>query len=305
MPVYFFLALLSSLFFVSCKEKPSKNIGLKSGGACGNVEHGGSVIRIRYQIDSSGICRSEEQRAVCDQGVLSRFTGTYTLESCGSRTLYPSSQSCEWEGEEIKNRSEAKRLRYREGVVADLSQCEPETQYAICRDGVISSWSGTYRSETCRTSDGRVYNGEGQGLSLSSFVFNRSSGLIQLASNPRYCLHKEGYGSGNGAAVGLYECRNGDRKNTWKFLDDGRIQSQDNDEYCLHVKGQSSITDGQEIHLWECRVTNSNSKWRLQTSGQIELAAQTGLCLGATPTTTSTGSSLGNGDKVVLTDDCQ
>ncbi len=55
--------------------------------SCGNIANGESISRVMYQsssVSTDSICISENQIAICNNGVMSNYSGTYSYSSCTS-----------------------------------------------------------------------------------------------------------------------------------------------------------------------------------------------------------------------------
>lgn len=112
--------------------------------ACGTVASGGEAVRVRYRdahVQYGAACVSEEQHAVCSDGTLDAWSGTYVLESC---TPFPPSDCGATEHGKF-----AERTRYRAASVAYGSSCVSESQQALCQNGALGAWSGSFAFEAC------------------------------------------------------------------------------------------------------------------------------------------------------------
>ena len=96
---------------------------------CGTIEDGTNSVRVMYASSTAiepSVCISEAQAALCTNGTLGAFSGTYTNISCTvSRTRYStSSTSCP-------------------------TPCAAESQSQICNSGFCGNWSGTHTNASC------------------------------------------------------------------------------------------------------------------------------------------------------------
>jgi hypothetical protein len=112
--------------------------------SCGDVAHGTSDERVRYEaatVDFGATCVQETQTALCDNGELGEWSGTFTFGAC---TVGPAAD-CEngIHGEVLE------RTRYQSATVPYGETCVKETQTQTCNDGTWEDWTGTYAFESC------------------------------------------------------------------------------------------------------------------------------------------------------------
>ncbi len=112
--------------------------------ACGDTPHGESAERVRYltaTVEYGETCTEETQTALCENGALGEWSGTYTFGAC---TVGPAAD-CEGGAHgEVRTRT-----RYLAGAVAWNEACQEESQSQICNDGVWTEWTGSYTYESC------------------------------------------------------------------------------------------------------------------------------------------------------------
>jgi hypothetical protein len=113
-------------------------------GSCGKISNGGIVARTMYRLASpaSGqLCEPQIQTALCTDGVVGTFSGTYQNETCNG--VMPRScldtQSGEFES----------RIMYQSATVASGQSCVKEIQKRLCSDGTFGAYSGTYTKSSC------------------------------------------------------------------------------------------------------------------------------------------------------------
>lgn len=113
--------------------------------ACGDVAHGELATRTRYRtsiVAWNEMCEYEEQTAVCDDGTLGSWSGSFRAASCDARAP----RSCG----DVSHGDEAARVRYLSSVVDTGRSCDGERQTALCTDGELSAWSGSLTVPSCR-----------------------------------------------------------------------------------------------------------------------------------------------------------
>jgi hypothetical protein len=119
--------------------------------ACGSTPSGSSITRTKYLATTDPVaCKSEVQTSTCTNGVLSPWTGTFTNDTCRVLAKCGTTVSGQY----------STRIRYKTGT--DPVQCLSETQSALCTDGVLGAWSGTYSFTSCTVAltPTNLYNGE-------------------------------------------------------------------------------------------------------------------------------------------------
>jgi hypothetical protein len=111
---------------------------------CAQTPNGGEEQRIRFAtatVPFGDNCVSEVQTRRCENGQLTNWTGSYTVESC---TVTPAA-AC---GSVAHGASET-RTRFRAESVVAPAVCESETQTRVCTNGTFAPWSGSYTFLTC------------------------------------------------------------------------------------------------------------------------------------------------------------
>jgi len=125
-------------------EAGAAGAALEQPATCAEVAPGAAATRVRYQSEHApygGNCASEQQSATCDNGVLGAWTGSYVFEQC---TLLPPSDC-----DAIAHGASATRTRFQVESVAFGKVCVSEQQHALCDNGALGSWSGSYPFEAC------------------------------------------------------------------------------------------------------------------------------------------------------------
>ncbi len=171
--IVYFIAIF---FLCSCQgESPQKHIkNIIPKLSCGLVVHGKSEQRIRFKTSSvsqNAICEDEQQIRICNDGVFSGWSGTFSFESCSVDNSSRLS-SCGL----IAHNETVQRIRYKLSKILDSKMCEEETQIRTCSDGSFDKWSGTFQNETCSsfteiTIDSFEYQG---GFRISADIFGIS-----------------------------------------------------------------------------------------------------------------------------------
>lgn len=111
---------------------------------CGNVASGSHATRVRFRdldVPYGTSCESEQQQASCADGVLGAWSGSFVQESCSP--LPPS--DCE----AAANGAYAERTRFDAASVAYGQKCKSEKQAALCTNGALGAWSGSFAFENC------------------------------------------------------------------------------------------------------------------------------------------------------------
>jgi len=119
--------------------------------SCGTTASGQYATRIKYKASTDpSTCLSETQKALCTNGVLGAWSGTYTYDSCRILAKCGTTLSGQY----------STRIRYKAGT--DPVQCLSQTQSALCTDGVLGTWSGTYTYTSCTVTPAAktLYDGE-------------------------------------------------------------------------------------------------------------------------------------------------
>jgi len=114
---------------------------------CGNINHGDSEDRIRYEssvVSYNQTCSSEKQVRTCSDGEMSNWTGSYDNETC----VVQDPATC---GDTNHNETQS-RMRYKQSSVEFGNVCESEKQVRTCSNGDFSSWSGSYTALSCDVS---------------------------------------------------------------------------------------------------------------------------------------------------------
>ncbi len=137
---------------------------------CGELAHGQSESRIQFRESSvafGGKCESEEQTRSCQNGNLTDWSGSFENSTC--KISDPS--SC---GDVAHGNSES-RVRYKNSSVAFGGSCESEKQARLCQNGSFSSWSGSFKHETCSVEGPKSCGDLAHGSSESRVRFKNSS----------------------------------------------------------------------------------------------------------------------------------
>ncbi len=124
---------------------------------CGDVIHGGIEVRVRYETDvinKGESCKSEEQKRECVNGEFGSWSGSYEEETC--RRI----RNCAFNGGMIPHGENASRVRFRSELVPSGETCEKEEQLALCEDGVIGDFDGSYEHETCDVKGEECHKGK-------------------------------------------------------------------------------------------------------------------------------------------------
>ncbi len=111
---------------------------------CGSVPHGNSDTRVRYEaaeVDFGETCVQETQSALCDNGTLGAWSGTFTFGACA---VGPA-ENCEG----LAHGQVLERTRFQSASVPFGQTCAQEKQTQTCNDGTLGAWSGTYTFESC------------------------------------------------------------------------------------------------------------------------------------------------------------
>lgn len=111
---------------------------------CGSVASGSQATRLRHRdlsVPYGTTCESEQQHATCTDGVLGAWSGSFVQETCG--VLPPS--DCE----AAANGAYAERTRFEAASVAYGQNCKSEEQAALCTNGALGAWSGSFAFEAC------------------------------------------------------------------------------------------------------------------------------------------------------------
>lgn len=126
-------------------ESCSVQTATSQGRSCGNLAHGQTESRIRYQASSVAFgqqCVFETQTRQCNDGLLGNFSGTYTATTC----FVMSAQTCNG----AANGQTITRVRYNVPVARQASGCVAETQVSTCMNGTYSNYTGTFEFDSCR-----------------------------------------------------------------------------------------------------------------------------------------------------------
>jgi hypothetical protein len=100
--------------------------------------------RIRYELAEVApdeVCVSEVQTRACEDGVWSRWSGSYAQVTCQVREP----RRCG----ELPSGEQESRVRYQSATVPFGATCTAETQTRSCHDGMFSDWTGKYVEDTC------------------------------------------------------------------------------------------------------------------------------------------------------------
>ncbi len=145
-------------YFENCSIKEALN--------CGDVEHGEVVLREKYKNSSvafGGICEKETQKAFCENGKLSEFSGSFEHDNCS----VGGPASC---GDIAHGESDL-RVMFESSSVAFGESCNKENQKRICENGKLSDWSGSFSSEKCEVKGPADCGSLAHGESESRFRF--------------------------------------------------------------------------------------------------------------------------------------
>jgi hypothetical protein len=137
---------------------------------CGNIRHGTSENRLRYQSTSvafGATCVSQIQTRTCNDGNLSAFSGTYTAETCNIQAPL----SC---GSVVHGNSQT-RQRFQAASVPFGSQCVQETQTRTCQNGSFTAYSGTFTHATCVVSKAESCGSLTHGQTQTRTMFKESA----------------------------------------------------------------------------------------------------------------------------------
>lgn len=111
---------------------------------CDGVAHGQLATRVRYEqayVPYGDSCASETQYAVCDDGQLMAFGGSFTELSC---TVLPAGDCGD-----VQSGQRATRIRYASAEVAFGETCDQELQTNLCDNGAFQGWTGSYTFASC------------------------------------------------------------------------------------------------------------------------------------------------------------
>ena len=157
--------------------------------SCGGISHGQSETRVRFEeatVAFEESCQSEEQNAICTDGVLGSFDGTFTFESC----VVEGPENCADSGlvhEQIEDRV----MFFSEEGTTE-APCVSEDQVRSCYNGVTSDWSGSYQFSSCTMEENisiegninLVANGNQDGVYLYWSILDNVSSVDILRRGP-------------------------------------------------------------------------------------------------------------------------
>lgn len=120
----------------SCAVRPPRNCS-------GDAPHGERETRERHetaQVPYGQSCRAETQTRLCENGLWSAWSGTFSAETCAVETP----RACS--GSMAHGQTESRVRFERTG-----STCAQETQMRTCDNGALSPWSGAFSAPSCFT----------------------------------------------------------------------------------------------------------------------------------------------------------
>ena len=128
--------------------------------SCGSTPDKGTATRTQYQptpVPYGQTCKPEDQTALCSNGTLGTWTGTYGYSSC----VVEAAAKCDGG---VESGKQGAKIRYQAATVGYGETCQSETQTATCTNGVYGNWSGTFTFDTCAVGAaadcGAVKNGQ-------------------------------------------------------------------------------------------------------------------------------------------------
>lgn len=305
---------LVAVVLISCSKSPKpvivpqeqKEVIDDQKRLCGDAKSGEIVSRIRYKKAEDGSCLSEVQTAICNDGVVSTFSGTFELEVCKGDEDLDSSYNCRTNKYgTIAHNESITRIRYEKAIVADKNECKSEQQLAHCKEGILGEWSGRFTYETCK-----VGNMDGE-TEAALFVnkdlvrYSSEKGTMQLYGDQSFCFSREDqpdtifdgwYGDNGGSYTPsqtgidmvLQKCnqQNVDAQFIY-HKESGEFQLKADPNLCIHKKGLEASKSGDIVWLWPCDVEDKrNSLWDIDDKGVIRLRADSSFCLARISTVT-------------------
>lgn len=87
-------------------------------------------------------CKSEKQAALCTNGALGAWSGSFAFEGC----IVQAPADCG----ATPHGSYAKRTRYLSPELPFGASCNSEEQQALCTNGTLGSWSGAFLYDVCQ-----------------------------------------------------------------------------------------------------------------------------------------------------------
>jgi hypothetical protein len=112
--------------------------------SCGSTAHGAMTMRTRYlssTVPYGSSCVSEQQSAVCNDGNLGAWSGSFLFDAC---SVGPAA-SCDG----VLHGLSEQRTMYADTSAPYGEACEKETQSRTCDDGFWTEWTGSYVYESC------------------------------------------------------------------------------------------------------------------------------------------------------------
>jgi uncharacterized protein YjbI with pentapeptide repeats len=140
--VYFLASTMTGKHKKYAYSKTSLTVATPA--ACGSVAHGTSTSRTRYAATAvawNEICQSQTQTATCDNGSLVFSPNNYASLTCSPAVP----RACG----SVAHDAYATRIRYAVSQVAfEAPEPAREEQMALCVDGTLEQWSGSYIYES-------------------------------------------------------------------------------------------------------------------------------------------------------------
>lgn len=140
----------------------AESCSVQAPGNCGAVLHGQNASRTKYQaasVASGNSCVQQTQTALCTNGTLGSYSGTYTFDSCSVDDPAACGATA--------NGLYASRTRYSTSSVAYGSTCSSESQQALCTNGTLGSYSGSYTYDSCTVNAPAACGGTAHGGTVS------------------------------------------------------------------------------------------------------------------------------------------
>ena len=114
--------------------------------SCGNTPNNGTESRIAYSASSVPYGQScstiqQSQTRTCNNGTWSAWSGTFTNLTCSVAAASSCGNIASGEGDT--------RVRYQTATAPLGSTCVSEIQTALCINGQLGNWSGTYTYSQC------------------------------------------------------------------------------------------------------------------------------------------------------------
>ncbi|HVJ18571.1 MAG TPA: hypothetical protein VM686_24290 [Polyangiaceae bacterium] len=118
--------------------------GMDAALACGEIGHAAVQHRVRYEaelVPFGAECEQEIQSALCNNGELGEWTGSFSYEEC----IVGSAVDCT----DASHGATKERIRFATATVPFGQECQQEIQTAVCENGSFSPWSGSYTFQVC------------------------------------------------------------------------------------------------------------------------------------------------------------